>query len=143
MRIATRAPARAGCALALAVSILAGCGRVADDEGRRAGPTGQEPEPAWSKPSIIGRTDGVEPPALIRGTVTAVDPALGLAVLDVGQRHGVQRRHAFIVYRGDRYVGKLVVEEVLPDHCAAYYGRSMKADVAVGDRVTTRLLSPE
>jgi len=90
-----------------------------------------------------GRTDGTTAPALIRGKVTAVDKMLGVIVLDVGQLHAVRPGYGFIVHRGQRFVGRVVIEEVLPDMSSARYGKTMKTHVDVGDDVTTRLLGIE
>ncbi len=77
---------------------------------------------------------------VIRGKVTGVDKSLGLVIINIGQRHKVQKGYAFIVFRGDQYIGKVVVDEVFPDMAASHYDKpSMKDNVEVGDDVTTRL----
>jgi hypothetical protein len=82
----------------------------------------------------------VQPKKVIRGKVTGVDKGLGLVILNIGQRHEVAKGYSFIVFRGDEYVGKVVVDEVFPDMSATHYDKpSMKSDVEVGDDVTTRL----
>jgi len=90
-----------------------------------------------------------EPPKgkVIRGKVTGVDKNLGLVIINVGGRHDVRKGYPFIVFRGDQYIGKIVVDEVFPDMSATHYSREdMKRDkdgtvigVDVGDDVTTRL----
>jgi len=82
----------------------------------------------------------VRPKKVIRGKVTGVDKSLGLVILNIGQRHEVVKGYSFIVFRGDEYIGKVVVDEVFPDMAATHYDRpSMKKDVEIGDDVTTRL----
>jgi len=82
----------------------------------------------------------VQPKRVIRGKVTGVDKSLGLVIINIGGRHEVQKGYSFIVFRGDQYVGKIVVDEVFPDMAATHYDRpSMKQDVEVGDDVTTKL----
>ncbi len=82
----------------------------------------------------------VQPKKVIRGKVTGVDKALGLVIINIGQRHEVLKGYSFIVFRGDEYIGKVIVDEVFPDMAASHYDRpSMKKDVEVGDDVTTRL----
>jgi hypothetical protein len=84
---------------------------------------------------------------VIRGKVTGVDKNLGLVIINAGQRHEVRKGYVFIVFRGDQYIGKVVVDEVFPDMSATHYSREdMKRDkdgtvigVDVGDDVTTRL----
>ena len=93
----------------------------------------------WAE--AITRTRKLPPKQAIRGKVTAVDTKLGLVVINAGQRHDVQKDYAFIVFRGDRYIGRVVVDEVFPDVSAAHYVKEdMKADVEVGDDVTTKLV---
>ena len=79
---------------------------------------------------------------LIRGKITAVDKDLGLVIINRGQKNGVQPGMVFIVYRGDKYVVKVRVDEVFPDVAAATYVPGSKAkgmDAEVGDDVTNRL----
>ncbi|MBL7223540.1 MAG: hypothetical protein ISS72_06795 [Candidatus Brocadiae bacterium] len=86
------------------------------------------------------RKDIIEPKKAIRGKVTAVDQKLGLVVINAGQRNDVRKGYQFIVFRGNKYVGKVVIDEVFPDVSAAHYSRpDMAADVEVGDDVTTKL----
>jgi len=78
---------------------------------------------------------------VIRGKVTGVDKDLGLVIINVGQRNDVVKGYSFIVFRGDQYIGKIVVDEVFPDMAATHYDRdSMKGHVEVGDDVTTKLV---
>jgi len=55
-----------------------------------------------------------QPDEPIRGKVIGVDQQLGLVIIDVGQRRGVKIGHSFMVVRGNKYVGKVVVDEVFP-----------------------------
>ncbi|NQT85588.1 hypothetical protein HQ560_02420 [bacterium] len=88
----------------------------------------------------IAPGDGHRPTPMIRAKVTAVDPKLGLVVINAGQRQGVTKGMAFIVFRADKYIGKLIVDEVFPDVSACHYDRpSMHGDPEVGDDVTTKL----
>jgi len=76
----------------------------------------------------------------IRGKATAVDAKLGLVVINAGQRQGVTKGISFIVFRGETYVGKIIVDEIFPDVSACRYDRDhMQRDVEVGDDVTTKL----
>jgi predicted nucleic acid-binding Zn-ribbon protein len=87
-----------------------------------------------------GQKGGIQSPKVIRGKVTGVDKNLGLVIINVGQRHEVLKGYAFIVFRSDEYIGKVVVDEVFPDMSATHYIRElMKKDVEVGDDVTTKL----
>ena len=87
------------------------------------------------------RGEVIHPKKAIRGKVTAVDKKLGLVVINAGQRNEVRKGYSFIVFRDDKYIGKIVVDEVFPDVSAAHYSRpDMRTDVEVGDDVTTRLV---
>ncbi|MBM4039970.1 MAG: hypothetical protein FJ290_15815 [Planctomycetes bacterium] len=91
-------------------------------------------------PRLRQPTPTVQPKEVIRGKVTGVDKGLGLVILNIGQRQKVAKGYSFIVFRGDEYVGKIIVDEVFPDMSATHYSRpDMKSDVEVGDDVTTRL----
>jgi len=89
---------------------------------------------------ITTERDKVVTKKVIRGKATAVDAKLGLVVINAGQRQGVTKGITFIVFRGDKYVGKVVVDEIFPDVSACRYEKeAMQADVEVGDDVTTKL----
>ncbi len=82
----------------------------------------------------------LQPPKPVRGKVTAVDQKLGLVIINRGQRNDVRKGHRFIVFRGDKYIGRVIVDDVFPDVAAARYdAQAMKAPVEVGDDVTTKL----
>ncbi len=91
-------------------------------------------------PNLRKPTPTIRAKEVIRGKVTGVDKGLGLVILNVGQRHQVAKGYSFIVFRGDEYIGKIIVDEVFPDMSATHYSRpDMKSDVEVGDDVTTKL----
>ena len=121
-----------------ALAAASGCG-VPDDAGRTADAAG---EPAWSKPSARGKGTGVAADQVIRGKVTAVGGAQGGVLRQLGRRQGVRRDYAFIVHRGERYVGTVIVDILFPTLCGARYSADMQTDPAVGDLATTRLLAP-
>jgi len=85
-----------------------------------------------------GPNDGVQADKLVEGKVTAVDKMLGIAFINVGVRQGVRPRWRFTVFRGAKFVGTIVVDEVFPDMSSARYGRTMKMNADVGDEVTTK-----
>ena len=122
----------------LALLAACGCG-VPEDTGRTAG---RAREPAWTTPSVKGKGTGIAAAKVIRGAVTAVDADQGVVILNVGWRQGTRRDYAFIVYRGERYVGTVIVDALFPDLCGARYGADMQADPVAGDRIATKLLAP-
>jgi len=127
--------------LAAALAGATGCwplaaGRRGAHEARGA-TAAESPIPRGLLPR--GRDDGLSVPANIRGKVLKVDKLLGVVIVNVGQVNGVRPRYGFIVRRGDRLIGRIVVDETYADMSACHYGRTMKAHVEVGDEVTTRL----
>lgn len=82
------------------------------------------------------------PVPLVRGSVQAVkaDIEPALVLIDVGKDEEVEEGFRFSVYRGEKFVGKVVVERVERDSAAcrvvfASEGESIQA----GDSVSTRL----
>lgn len=91
---------------------------------------------------------GVDVPALvgnnvplIEGKVSAVGPNSTFVVLSVGQNEGVKVGFAFHVYRGSEYIGRVVVDNVLPDSATARvtFKNSKGAEFQAMDSATTRL----
>ena len=119
--------------------LACGCAAMPREAAPPAVPPRGEATPALSGPTAVGHVWGYQPHRRVRGRVRAVDPGLGLVVLDVGEAHGVRERYAFTVYRDEAYIGRVVVSQVFPDYAAARYGPSMRADVEVGDEAATRL----
>ena len=85
------------------------------------------------------RPERAGPPPFRPKRVTAVDAKRGLVVINAGQHQGVAKGMTFIVFRGDRFVGKIIVDKVFPDVSNCRYGKIMREDVQVGDSVTTKL----
>lgn len=87
---------------------------------------------------------GIDIPALvgnavpeINGKVSAVGP--GFVVLSVGATEKVSVGTPFHVYRGNEYVGRVIVENVLPDSSTARVTLASGAKFMAGDTATTRL----
>jgi hypothetical protein len=80
----------------------------------------------------------VAPPA-INGFVKAVDNDTSILILSVGADDGVKKGFPFYVYRGDRYLGKVIVDEVYPDLSAASARDNLLGEIQPNDQVTTRL----
>jgi len=80
----------------------------------------------------------VAPPA-INGFVKAVDNATGIVILSVGADDSVKKGFRFYVYRGDVYLGSVIVDEVYADLCAASAREDLLGEVKPNDQVTTRL----
>lgn len=76
----------------------------------------------------------------IDGIVTAVSSKVNLILISVGQEQDVEVGDQFVVYRKDKYIGKIIIEKVWRDGAA---GRSIKEvekdKIQQGDRVTTRI----
>jgi predicted nucleic acid-binding Zn-ribbon protein len=75
----------------------------------------------------------------IEGKVSMVGP--GFVVLSVGENEGVKKGYPFDVYRGGDYIGRVVVDKVLPDTCTARVQMLNKQGLAFQamDNATTRL----
>ena len=97
--------------------------------------------PAPSRLLPLGRDDGIQAAATIRGKVIAADKFCGVVVINVGELKGVRARYAFTVYRGEKFIGTIVVDDTFPDMSSAHYGKTMKGHVEIGDEVTTKLVT--
>ena len=68
----------------------------------------------------------------IHAKVLAVDNAVNLVMLSVGQDDGVRKGYQFTVYRKDEYIGKVLVERTFRDMCSA---RIILPDLAQGKTI--------
>jgi hypothetical protein len=77
----------------------------------------------------------------IVGKVSAVDPNGSFVVLSVGENEGVKVGYPFDVYRGGDYIGRVVVDDVLPDSSTARIRMKNKngLEFKAMDNATTRL----
>lgn len=118
-----------------------GCGRIfRKHHARPASEEAAQWGPSPSRLLPVGRDDGIRAAATVRGKVVAADKFCGVAVINVGEMQGVRPRYAFVVYRGEKFIGTLVVDETFPDMSSAHYGKTMKGHVEIGDEVTTKLV---
>ncbi|MEM7166220.1 MAG: hypothetical protein AAF581_12190 [Planctomycetota bacterium] len=82
----------------------------------------------------------IKPPPPISGVVAAVSPDVNLVVLDVGADDEVKHGYEFTIYRGDRFIGKAKVQNVLDDMAGARVLFVEDGEqVRQGDRVSTRV----
>jgi len=82
--------------------------------------------------------EAMVPPA-IRAKVAAVDNDLNIVILTVGRDDEVKPGYEFTVYRGDEYIGKVVIDKVERDHCSGYSKKEIEAgDIQIGDDARTR-----
>jgi lysophospholipase L1-like esterase len=84
------------------------------------------------------RPEPRRPEKAIQAKVTGVDKALGLVIINKGQRDGVQKDDRFVVSSGDTFIGAIIVDEVFPDMAAAHYDKSSKGHIEVGDDANLR-----
>ena len=88
----------------------------------------------------VERIAGGGLPPAVDTTVTAVNEEVGLVMLGIGREAGLRKGHDLTVYRGDQFVGRVVVEQVYNDMSSARIDRKYLVDkVQVGDNVTTRI----
>lgn len=93
-------------------------------------------------PESLRGPELAKPPITGQVIATSQDPAVPLVVLGVGKKEGVEPGFSFVVYRGDKFLGKVIAEEVLDDMTAARIDPRFKqadAAITIGDNVTTRL----
>jgi len=75
----------------------------------------------------------------IAATVNAVDLEANIIILSAGKDDGVRPGCEFTIYRGDKYVGKVIVDDVEKDHCSGYSKKEMQAaPIEKGDQARTR-----
>jgi hypothetical protein len=76
--------------------------------------------------------------------VLLVDPTVGRVVLAAGEDHRVTRGMYFTIYRGKKYIGKVMVVSVWPDQSGARilpsYGSG--EDIIEGDLASSKLATP-
>lgn len=79
---------------------------------------------------------GGVPAPPINSQVVAVKPDVKLVLLSVGRENGVEEGFEFTVYRGSKFVAKVVVERVLPTLCGCRI-LYQKSEVREGDQAAT------
>jgi len=133
---------RVALSLACLFLLAAGCRPFLRRKPAEPSPKEEAPLPPGPAPSRLlplGRDDGIQAAATIRGKVIAVKKFSGIVVINVGELKGVRSRYAFTVYRGEKFIGTIVVDDTFPDMSSAHYGKTMKGHVEIGDEVTTKL----
>ena len=83
-------------------------------------------------------SEWINVPALT-AKVSAVDEKFNIVILSIGRDDGVKPGYEFTVYRGDKYVGKVIVDDVQKDHCSGYSRKELQSgEMQVGDDARTR-----
>jgi SMC interacting uncharacterized protein involved in chromosome segregation len=87
----------------------------------------------------FGSLADVMNPPTIKARVTAVDNNLNIVMLSVGLDDGVKKGFAFTVYRGNEYIGKVIIDKVEADYASGYSVKELEQGaIQVGDDATTR-----
>jgi SMC interacting uncharacterized protein involved in chromosome segregation len=87
----------------------------------------------------FGSLADVMNPPTIKARVTAVDNNLNIVMLSVGRDDGVKKGFAFTVYRGNEYIGKVIIDKVEADYASGYSVKELEQGaIQVGDDATTR-----
>ncbi len=74
------------------------------------------------------------------GEVVAVSDDVPILMLSIGSDQGVEKGYQFTVYRGNKFVGRVIVEEVYKEMSEAKIIRDMTVEKPKkGDKVTTRI----
>ena len=77
-------------------------------------------------------------PMPIRAKVTGVDRQLGLVIISKGQRDGVRKGDLVEVFRDNKRVVRVSVDDVFPDMSMCHYDpKTTEGAVEVGDDATT------
>lgn len=83
-------------------------------------------------------TEWIDVPPLT-AKVSAVNEEFNIVILSVGKDDGVKPGFEFTVYRGDKYIGKIIVDDVQKDHCSGYSKKELQSGaIEVGDDARTR-----
>lgn len=80
----------------------------------------------------------------VKGQVLAADAAMDIYLISVGTKDGVKIADELTVFRGDKFIAQVVVDQVFPDKASVVVkklaGKPMKqADIKTGDKVATTL----
>jgi small-conductance mechanosensitive channel len=87
----------------------------------------------------FGSLADVMNPPTIKARVTAVDNDLNIVMLSVGRDDKVKVGYAFTVYRGNEYIGKIIIDKVEADYASGYSQKELEQGaIQVGDDATTR-----
>jgi uncharacterized protein (DUF3084 family) len=81
--------------------------------------------------SVSGTSDSP-----IVGEITSIRD--NLASLSIGSAQGVKDGMEFTIFRGDKYLGKLVITKVLPEQSAGEFTQK-QCEIQKGDKVTDKL----
>lgn len=74
------------------------------------------------------------------GQIMAVSDQAPIVIISLGSDHGVEKGNQFTVYRGSKFIGRVVIEEVYKEMSAARILREMTVDkIRNGDSITTRI----
>jgi outer membrane murein-binding lipoprotein Lpp len=75
----------------------------------------------------------------LNAMVSGVDNSLNIIMLSIGRDDGVKIGFEFTVYRGNEYIGKVVINRVERDYCSGESKKPLeKGPIQVGDQATTR-----
>jgi TolA-binding protein len=86
----------------------------------------------------VGELPNLINPPKLDGKVTGVDNDLNIVLLSIGRDDDVKPGFTFTVYRGNEYVGKIMIDKVEKDYASGYSMKELqKHPIEVGDDVTT------
>jgi len=87
------------------------------------------------------RVDGLAPKKALSGKVTAVVGELDLVVINLGRDAGVSEGDDFTIYRGNTFIGKVVIDSVDRPWASGKIVLKGKEEARVGDDASNRLLA--
>jgi len=91
--------------------------------------------------SLGVRTDGIAPRKPLSGKVTAVVGELDLVVINLGRDAGVNEGDDFTIYRGNTFVGKIVIDSVDRPWASGRVVLKGKEEPRVGDDASNNVLA--
>ncbi len=90
--------------------------------------------------SVYGAVEFAQKPIDARVVNVNYDLKPGLVALNVGKSHDVQPGYTFEIYSGNQYKGRVKVQTVYPDMCAAVIDVQKEGTkITAGDSASTRL----
>jgi hypothetical protein len=79
-------------------------------------------------------------PPPVDGRVLEVRETSGLVEISLGSDDGLKKGHSLEVYRGTKYLGRIIIREIDPDRAVGQIDKKMQRDrIQKGDNVTTKL----
>jgi predicted nucleic acid-binding Zn-ribbon protein len=88
--------------------------------------------------SKVGDLPNLLTPPKIKAKVSAVNNEMNIVILSVGRDDQVEEGFEFTIYRGNDYVGKVIIDTVEADYCSGHSKKELeRLPISSGDDATT------